>query len=354
MIYPAIVLDNSMFLTRGTIRVRVAQYFFGEMQWDLSKSPDFIKLGVNEKNNTHNDFEAYVYSPFGGGEDYGLFSLPQVNTRGLVAFVGNTIERGNVCFWLGSIFQPEFKNNKLDKINFPTDKTNGFSNGFQDGKEAMDKTDLNGAVVLKTKETHYDKADSSDAISKKTNWVISNATNTIVINKDKILIHHSLEYDKDGNETSSEELEMNKFKTSFILKKTDLKNSNKDKTISLTFNKDDSDKLSFNLKCDNKQDKTSNIINSEDNTLTISATKNTTTATTVIEPEDITLTAKGNSVKIDSAGVTLTAETSVVTVNAREVHLGPHAASHVLTTTSEGFFPLSEGLTVEASSVIFG
>ncbi len=175
MIYPAIVLSTENFLKNGTIRVRIAQYFFGQMIWDLSTNSDFIKLGVNEGSGTHNDFDAFVFSPIGGGQNYGVFLLPQENTKGLVAFMGNTTERSSTCFWLGSLFQPEFNTSgTLQSINFPSDKpqSNGAnSDGYVNGNTNLENPDLNGALIIKLKSTDYNPQETDkEKVKNALNW----------------------------------------------------------------------------------------------------------------------------------------------------------------------------------------
>jgi len=361
MIYPAIVLDNSMFLSRGTIRVRVSQYYFKEMVWNLSSSPDFIQEGINKDTGSHRDFEAFVFSPIGGGENYGAFFLPQVNSKGLVAFVGNTIERSNVCFWLGSLVSPTYNRTELETLNFPSDKplANGAtSNGFENKTTNLDNTDLNGALIIRLKSTHYDVNETDKTKTQDNlNWEKSNNENFILINKNKIIIHHSSEFDSSQHELTSEDITIDKNNISLKINKTlysgDTIDASKDKNVYLNLNKDDSNKINFSLIAEDLETKSSNKITSADNSLTLQSTKNNDASIITIEPDNTTIVAKDNTILIDKKGITLNAEKSSVYVVAKDVHLGAED-SHIVTTTYSGYFELPNGMVIRSSDTIFG
>lgn len=356
MIYPAIVLSTENFLKNGTIRIRIAQYYMGNMLWDLSKEPDFIKLGVNEKSGSHNDFDAFVFSPIGGGKNYGVFFLPQENTRGLIAFMGNTTERGNTCFWLGSIFQPEFENGKLQTINFPSDKpdSNGASSdGFNEGATNLDTTDLNGALIIKLKSTDYNSQETDkEKVKTGLNWEKSNTENTIVINKNKIIIHHSSQYDDKQVEQTSEEILLDSNNIRLTIKK-QLEDAKKNKTVEFILNKTNTDELGFTLYSENLEAKTKNAITSLDNTISLTAINQENSTNIDITSTDVTITSKKNTLLIDNKGITLNAPDTTVYLNAKEVRLGTED-SRVVTTTYSGFFELPNGMVIRSSDKIFG
>lgn len=357
MIYPAIVLSTENFLKNGTIRVRIAQYFFGQMIWDLSTNPDFIKLGVNEGSGTHNDFDAFVFSPIGGGENYGVFFLPQENTRGLVAFMGNTTERSSTCFWLGSIFQPEFNTNgSLRTINFPSDKpeSNGAnSNGFKDGTTNLNNTDLNGAMIIKLKSTDYNPQEADkEKVKTALNWEKSNTENTIVINKNRIIIHHSSQYNDKQQEVTSEEILLDSNNVRLTIKK-QLEDANKNKTVELNLNKTDSDALGFTMYTENLEAKTKNAITSKNNTISLTAINQENNTNVDITSTDVTISSKKNTILVDNKGITLNAPETSVFLNAKEVRLGTED-SKIVTTNYTGFFELPNGMVIKSSDRIFG
>lgn len=356
MIYPAIVLSTENFLKNGTIRVRIAQYYFGQMLWDLSSNPDFIKLGINRNSGTHNDFDAYVFSPIGGGQNYGVFFLPQENTRGLVAFMGNTTERSNTCFWLGSIFQPEFQGTSLQSINFPSDKTtsNGAnSDGFRSGSTNLENTDLNGAMIIKLKSTDYNPQETDkEKVKKALNWEKANAENTIVINKNKIVIHHSSQYDNNQKEITSEEILLDGKSIQLTIKKQN-ENANKNKTVQFTINKEDNDALGFSLKAENLETKTKNSIISKENNITLTAISQENSTNIEITSSNVSIASKKNTVLVDNKGITLNAPDTTVYLNAKEVRLGTEN-NRIVTTTFSGFFELPNGMVIKSSDRIFG
>jgi len=104
-IYKAIVTDNSSFYNTGKIRVRIQKFYNQELSWDMS-----VSYNQNDFNkDLLNDVDALVHTPIGGGNNYGLFALPQINSVGLVQFLSGDI---NIPIWMGSFFRPEFDQNK--------------------------------------------------------------------------------------------------------------------------------------------------------------------------------------------------------------------------------------------------
>ena len=105
-IYTAVCVDNSKFFETGRIFVRM---------FDLSGIPLFNSDGTptgyddlkndaklrNTGTELTQDFEALVYAPLGGGRNYGMFMLPQINSKGLVMFLDGDESKP---IWMGSFF----------------------------------------------------------------------------------------------------------------------------------------------------------------------------------------------------------------------------------------------------------
>lgn len=252
MIYSSIVLDNSTYFTTGTIRVRIFSYYLGprfEVKDDkrtpiaiddLSSKPDLISEGLwtdpetgatgEGINKPHQDFDCWIYAPFGGGRNYGMFHLPQVNERGIVSFLDGD---KNKPVWMGSYFQPiadpdKYPAYEVKEINAPTDDVTGDSNGvFFKG---ANKTGMYGdpnAVVIRTKHTELTKKgqsyDANDLA-----WQTHPSENLIVLGSDQmrlrrfdkiengelkkfqdVLINRTKEKDKDGDSKPIIQLEVN-------------------------------------------------------------------------------------------------------------------------------------------------
>lgn len=369
MIYQAQVLDTSNFLKKGTIRVRIAQYYNKEMTWDLSGNPAVIKEGLEKDKDFHYDYEAFVFSPIGGGENYGLFFLPQVNTKGLVAFIGNPFYQGGTCFWLGSLFEPEIneKENKVTKINFPTDKISG-NGASQDGyvnsslnmEKIIDgtaerdatKEDLSGALVMRLKSTSYNKEETDINKQKNSlNWEVSNTENLIVVNKQKVLVHHSLEYNDKQEEKAFNEIKLDKDSAITTISKEDADKNKKQATISIYKNDQEQD-MGFKLSTTDEVSKITNNISSNKNGISISSINDKKETDVLIDGDQISVTSNKNTIIINKDGIILNAEKNIVTVVAKEVRLGS-TDSYVVTTTYSGYYELPNGMIIKSSDTLF-
>ena len=217
MIYEALVIDNSKFVETGTIRVRIKNLTITpSMMKDLSENPtqSIDVLGgqkwlqtEKEKKFVYTDTDVRVSSAIGGGYDYGLFYLPQPNSWGIVAQIGdpwNTNTRNNYV-WLGSLYQRDII---TKSINVPSENLDGHNGIEGDGEKAVANiTNVNSAIVLKTKTTsiaggaeNIDQDKSRESL----NFKKRPTENLIVIDKDKVRVIHNVfsieENSKDGGE----------------------------------------------------------------------------------------------------------------------------------------------------------
>ena len=110
MLYKARVISNNEFAQTGKIKVRIFKNTMPELWKDLSLIPDSIKKGNSIFKNDYgfkvksSEDEAYVFSMYGGGNDFGFFALPQPNSLGIVSTIENeTNERLIEYVWLGSV-----------------------------------------------------------------------------------------------------------------------------------------------------------------------------------------------------------------------------------------------------------
>lgn len=180
MIYKAVVLDNSMLFTRGTIRVRIAGFYNKKIVWNLEERfPDTLTEGDVEGDvNTQfsNDFEAQLIAPFGGGRNYGALIIPQVNEKGLVTFLGTSKSRP---IWLGGLFETKRDENfNVEFVNFPSDK-------FEDGENTDGVLNDEGnigddielqeekSIIIRTKHTNTNSAEEIDFQQQETSNIIT-------------------------------------------------------------------------------------------------------------------------------------------------------------------------------------
>lgn len=201
MIYEALVIDNSGFIEKGTIRVRIKQSCISpSMLKDLSENPTYSidKCGgqrwyqtEKEKKFIYTDTDVKVSSGIGGGYDYGLFYLPQPNSWGLVAKIGDPWDSKTTddYVWIGALYQRDLI---TKSINIPSDTMNN-KNGVEDSIANI--SNVSSAIVLKTKTTsitggaeNIDQDKSRESLNFKKRPV----ENLVVIDKDKIQIVHNV------------------------------------------------------------------------------------------------------------------------------------------------------------------
>jgi len=191
MIYKAMVMDNSNFFRTGTIRVRIAGFYQRKIEWNLSQNyPTSIEEGETDDERFSEDFNAILSSPMGGGRNYGTLILPQINEKGLVAFLGNN-KRNPI--WLGSLFEVvRDANYSVEYVNIPSDKpesegsnSDGIINGQQNMNADSDAEALKKNVVIRTKNTVREGSDPADV-----DWEQRPTSNIITIGDQEINITH--------------------------------------------------------------------------------------------------------------------------------------------------------------------
>lgn len=188
MFYEALVIDNREYFSKGTIQVRASFFFPNPMNWDLSTDLQEVELGKEKDETTgkiyHQDFDAYLLAPLGGGQNYGTIILPQINERGYITFPENDLN--NVPVWVGSYFKPI-----LDENDNPTSTNIPSNYEATDGYDSLDNgtsyynTDQKTNMLIRTKNTEYDKSDAS-----KLKWSERPTTNIISISNEGIKARH--------------------------------------------------------------------------------------------------------------------------------------------------------------------
>jgi len=225
MLYSALCLDNTKYFEKGTIRVRVFEYYSvprrnfnpdsGKVEDtnidDLSKLPEELDVGLDAS--LHDgaggdaDFEALVYAPLGGGRNYGMFALPKTNEKGIVAFLDGAFSKP---IWMGSYFQPIRKSddyNTIEYINAPNDDPLQEGEGKDLAKDgAINSTDdLAGdqdTIILRTKTTVPDGKDGTKMDFQDASTV--NTENLVAIDDKKIRVRHFTQWDDENLEKYQE------------------------------------------------------------------------------------------------------------------------------------------------------
>jgi len=176
MLYEALVIDNKNFYSNGKIKVRIPNFYHRNMNWDLAgEYPDLLEEAeIKGDAEYSNDFEASVYSPYGGGRNFGVFFLPQINQKGLVMPIGQGTNR---FVWLGSFFEAYRTDNfDVEYVNIPSDDIEQ-SDGSTAGEQTMDAESSADALkknfVARFKTTNADSQEDLDWQQRPTSNIIT-------------------------------------------------------------------------------------------------------------------------------------------------------------------------------------
>lgn len=326
MIYKARVIDNSMFKSSGQIRVRIFEKTKKkEDREDLSLHPETISAfseRVRDDNGEEklitNDHLVYVSTPFGGGTDYGMFWLPQPNSIGLVADLGDikdTSNNGNYV-WLGGLFSyyPK-KTIKYSEGIYGTELSTVDVPNLSDVNKSIINDeidpDLKSSFIIKTKTTEVDNIDNPTA--EKLDFKKSKVENTFIMNKKEINVSHG---DSSKLLLSNEDIKIEK-------------NTEAVKSL-IGINKEGYLNISTEITNEEGNKKEIKIYNNEEDKLILSVdgindegkaiSAKVTIGSNFIGLED----NEGSSIKIEKGNISLFAngEDSVVNVSADTIRLG--------------------------------
>lgn len=340
MVYSAQVLDNSSFLKTGKLRVRISKYYMDSMP-DLSKKPEKIKEGlyytngINGKELCHKDSDVRVFSLIGGGNDYGMFFIPQVNSKGYVLMIGDAFESSTDFMWLGSTFDI----NTQGTINFPSDSMEN-ENGVEYGTKNISV--LDGALVIKLRSTTLADCTHPEKSKDDLDWKKSPIENLIVINKEKILINHSITSKKEIIGNSVITLDKDGSKIEFI----DDESSGE---IGITSEGE------FFLGSSNLTDGTSVTINGSKKDIEMIVTDGNESTFIKQEADGVSINVDGTALGIDKESITLKS-TAAVYVDSPNVRLGPEGLRVVLAPVNESITgcTTADGQTLKFSDKVFG
>jgi hypothetical protein len=216
MLYSGLVIDNTKYFELGTIRVRIFAYYNAPrfvngteiIRDDLSEDFASIEAAVVDSDkNIHEEFEALVFAPFGGGRNYGAFHLPQMNERGVVSFLDGDFGKP---IWLGSYFSAIKRDDayKPTTINIPNedpamegeDSDGVIENGVLNNKGIDEK--LRGTkdtLVIRTKTIAGGDEAGMD-------WQQTSTENLIVLDDKKVRVRHSSQWNEQKEEKYQEVL----------------------------------------------------------------------------------------------------------------------------------------------------
>lgn len=285
MLYFARVVDNRNFGSTGTIEVFLPQknsengmerYFQDDLKEHYLDIKNLIAGNDINTGSTKFTFSCLVMSPVGNGYNTGMFSVPQINTTGIVMEIENkNVWSSYRYIWLGGLYGCKMYGSN---INLPNDDT--VSDSFEYKDEAL--TSINdfteedgisdkdvirkGQFIIKTKTSRV--ADFDNITEEQVDLEQIPADNTFVMDNYKISLRHN-GYSQENKKTSISDVMLDN--GNIIIKRFAGESDDKrkeqtikinDNEISITFdNKNDSKKvtLSFDAEGNTNLETTGNI-----------------------------------------------------------------------------------------------
>lgn len=345
--YQAVVTDNSEFYKRGYIRVRISAFYSGVVEWDLSVDYDDTQF----KKSLKDDIKCLVYMPIGGGNGHGMFTLPQVNSTGVVSFIDGNI---NKALWMGSFVEPKFdRDGNFKEANVPNDYLTAEGPGTcgitVDGKNIEAS---GGAVIIRQKSNG--SGDSASMV-----WDNQRTENLIVLEENALIINHASKWDESNNSIVPEE-----YQEISIIKNTDDTSENKGVvTINIKTYITNSDssvdeygieiiekEVSIVTKNNTGNRQNSIVVNEEDITMTSYNTNSKKKSTVEISPTEATLTNSGSIITVSEDEINVDGGKKL-TLSGDTVLLGGLAEEHVVTSNIPFSYRMEDGTILSSSNV---
>jgi len=208
MLYIARVVDNRNFGQSGTIEVFLPQKnsengFERYFQEDLKNNyTELYNLVEGNDVNTYSSkltFSCLVMSPISNGYNTGMFSVPQINTTGIVMEIENKDEWSSYRYiWLGGLYGCKLYG---EDIKLPNDDTVSDSFSYEDKalQSINDDTDEDnisdkdiirkGQFIIKTKTSRV--TDFENVTEEQIDLEKIPSDNTFVMDKNKISLRHN-------------------------------------------------------------------------------------------------------------------------------------------------------------------
>ena len=221
MLYFARVVDNRNFGQSGTIEVFLPQknsenglerYYQDDLKNNITDLQYLIQGNDENTFSSKLTFSCLVMSPIANGYNTGMFSVPQINTVGIVMEIENKDEWSSYRYiWLGGLYgcklygsdivlpnddtisdSFEYEDKALQSINDDTEEDN-----ISD-KDIVRK----GEIILKTKTSRV--VDFENLTEEQIDLEQIPADNTFIMNKDKISLRHNEYADGDKKNNISD------------------------------------------------------------------------------------------------------------------------------------------------------
>lgn len=340
--YEAIVTDNSQFLTKGIIKVRIKEFFLEGFSSDLTKGFNKEKF----QKDLLNDMDCQVRSLIGGGTGFGLLYVPQVNSKGTVEFLNGNLRKP---IWTGSLVSSVLdENGKILEALSPSDIPEQEGNGIRKDRKGIEGDQ--GTVILRTKKT---KNIRTDGTVNDIRFENHKTENIIVLSKDKLFIRHFSEWDEDkpikyqdiSLYDKSVKNASGKVLESVPEIKIRVENEEKEFTSDITIN-DDKSSINFN----NRKDNIDNHISADSESVEIISKDDKSNLSTVkITPKELLLNNDESSVLIDKNEVNISCKRELrLSSESGEVVLGD-TGGYILVSDVPMSFRTEDGTVVNTS-----
>ena len=183
-VYRAIVTDISCFEQTGKIKTRITAFNSGSVPRDLISGYDSTSFSDVRSRDILTD----IMLPFGGGSDYGMFKLPQVNSVGLVAFIDGS---KSFPIWIGSTANSIINNqNNIIHSDLPSDKDNNYPGIYNDDSDkVVFNYDDPNAFIIKTKVNKLDDLMHPETMR----WEDNPVENSFILSSTKARIYHRID-----------------------------------------------------------------------------------------------------------------------------------------------------------------
>jgi hypothetical protein len=221
MLYFARVVDNRNFGQSGTIEVFLPQknsenglerYYQKDLKNSVTELQYLIQGNDENTMSTKFTFSCLVMSPMANGNNTGMFSIPQINTVGIVMEIENKKEWSSYRYiWLGGLYGCKLYGNNVmlpnddtisDSFNYE-DKALQSINDDSEEDNISDKDIIRkGEFIVKTKTSRV--TDFENLIEKQIDLEQIPSDNTFVMNKNKISLRHNEYADNDKKNNFSD------------------------------------------------------------------------------------------------------------------------------------------------------
>ena len=184
-IYKAIVTDISCFKTTGKIKTRISAFYNGSVPRNLAEGYDSDVFSDMRTRDILTD----IMMPFGGGYNYGMFKLPQVNSVGLVAFIDAS---KTSPIWIGSTANSIINSdNAVVQLDYPSDKDNENPAIYYDdstGKIEFNYDDENSFIIKTKTNILNDLTDPKTMV-----WKENPVENSFILNSSIARLYHRID-----------------------------------------------------------------------------------------------------------------------------------------------------------------